>query len=66
MSNKDALIPLYYSQGQGFDQELAKALSMLVNDNNLITDVSEKARNAIDGNGANRISQEITKHYEKR
>ena len=49
-----------------FDQELAKALSMLVNDNNLITDVSEKARNAIDGNGANRISQEITKHYEKR
>ena len=27
-------------------------------------DISEKARNAIDGNGANRISQEITKYYE--
>ena len=64
LSNKDALIPLYYSQGQGFDQELTKALSMLVNDNNLLTDISEKARNAVDGNGANRISQEITKCYE--
>jgi UDP-2,4-diacetamido-2,4,6-trideoxy-beta-L-altropyranose hydrolase len=64
LSNKDALIPLYYSQGQGFDQELTKALSMLVNDNNLLADISEKARNAVDGNGANRISQEITKCYE--
>lgn len=64
LSNKDALIPLYYSQGQGFDQELTKALSMLVNDNNLLMNMSEKARNAVDGNGANRISKEITKRYE--
>jgi len=26
--------------------------------------MSKKARNAVDGNGANRISQEITKCYE--
>ncbi len=64
LSNKDALIPLYYSQGQGFDQELTKALSMLVNNNNLLINISEKARNAVDGNGANRISKEITKRYE--
>ena len=64
LSDQDALIPLYYSQDDGFDQELANALFRLVNNNNLLMDISEKARNAIDGNGANRISQEITKYYE--
>jgi len=64
LSNQDALIPLYYSQGQDFDQDLTKALSRLINDDNLVIDMSEKARNAIDGNGANRISQEIVKRYE--
>jgi UDP-2,4-diacetamido-2,4,6-trideoxy-beta-L-altropyranose hydrolase len=66
LSNKDALIPLYYFQEHGFDQELANALFRLVNDNNLLMDMSEKARSAIDGNGVNRISQEITKYCEQR
>jgi UDP-2,4-diacetamido-2,4,6-trideoxy-beta-L-altropyranose hydrolase len=63
LSDKDALIPLYYSQGKDFDQELIRALSRLVNDNNLVMSMSKKARDAVDGNGANRISQEITKRY---
>jgi len=64
LSNQDALIPLYYSKGEGFDKELSKALSSLINDENLVMSMSKNARNAVDGNGANRISQEITKRYE--
>ena len=64
LSNQDALIPLYYSKGEGFDKELSKALSSLINDENLVMSMSKNARNAVDGNGANRISQEITKCYE--
>ena len=64
LSNQDALIPLYYSQDYMFEQKLANALFRLVNNKDLLIDISEKARNAIDGNGADRISQEITKYYE--
>jgi spore coat polysaccharide biosynthesis predicted glycosyltransferase SpsG len=64
LSNQGALIPLYYSQIKDFDHELAKELSRLINDDDLIMSMSKKARNAIDGNGANRISQKITKYYE--
>jgi UDP-2,4-diacetamido-2,4,6-trideoxy-beta-L-altropyranose hydrolase len=64
LSNQGALIPLYYSQVEDFDTEIAKELFRLINDNNLVMSMSKKARNAIDGNGANRISQEITKRYE--
>jgi|GEM_PF-1293412 len=66
LSNQDALIPLYYSQGEDFDKELAKALSKLINDDSLAMSMSKKARNAVDGNGANRIAKEITDRYEKK
>ena len=64
LSNQGALIPLYYSKGEGFDKELSKALSSLINDENLAMSMSKNARNAVDGNGVNRISREITKRYE--
>ena len=64
LSNQGALIPLYYAQIEDLDKELFKELSRLINDSGLVMSMSKKARNAIDGNGANRISQEITKYYE--
>ena len=64
LSNQGALIPLYYSQVEDLDSELVKELSRLINDGGLVMSMSKKARKAIDGNGANRISQEITKYYE--
>ena len=65
LSSKGALIPLYYSKNKSFERELYKSFFRLI-DYSLLETMSKKARIAVDGNGANRISQEITKYYEYR
>ena len=66
LSSQGALLPVYYSQKKNLKKNLENKLNRLVNDLNLIINMSNKARNTIDGNGATRISREITKLYEKK
>jgi len=66
LSNQGALIPLYYCQSREFDHKLFESLSVLMSDNNLLTSMSVNARNAVDGEGANRISRKITQYYDCR
>jgi UDP-2,4-diacetamido-2,4,6-trideoxy-beta-L-altropyranose hydrolase len=63
LSSKGALIPLYYNLTENFDQVLYQELFKLVNDNDLIINMSQNARKAIDGDGAYRIGKLITKFY---
>lgn len=64
LSNHGALIPLYYSHTEDFDDELSKQLSKLINDDELVMSISKKASDVIDGNGTNRIVQKIKEFYE--
>jgi len=64
LSDKGALIPLYYFEGEIFDKSLSEALHSLINGKSLLEDMSKNARNAIDGNGARRISRKITEYCE--
>jgi len=66
LSQQGGLIPLYYPQIKNFDKELAKELSRLINNDSLVMNMTKKARNIIDGNGADKISHEITRYYEQK
>ena len=66
LSSQGALIPLYYTDGLEFGQQLKKVLVDLINNSNLRKRISTKARITVDGCGANRIAKEITDRYEKK
>jgi UDP-2,4-diacetamido-2,4,6-trideoxy-beta-L-altropyranose hydrolase len=63
LSKKEALIPLYYSDGAKFDEDLKESLNLLIGSDKLRAKMAILARNAIDGRGASRISEKITKLY---
>lgn len=63
LSNKGALLPLYYHEDPKFDEELKESLSLLMKNKELRVTMSDLARSTIDGLGAKRISEEVTKRY---
>jgi len=63
MFEEQALIPLYYTNNSKFDKNLEKGLIDLINNDSLRSELSNKGRMIIDGNGADRISRVITQKY---
>lgn len=63
LNKKGALLPLFYHGGPEFDSLLKASLQKLFEDRALRVSMAKLARSAVDGCGAKRISEEITRLY---
>ena len=63
LSNKETLMPLYYTDDISFDEELKNSIATILENSSLRANMAMAARNAVDGRGSDRISKVITRNY---
>ena len=63
LSNKEAIIPLYYFRGEEFDTQLHYNLKKLIASKKIREKISLSARRSISGNGVDKIAKVISRKY---